>query len=281
MPLLVGNGTIGDGVLGQVPETHIVFSQMLPWDLLTVEQAQQQPGDAPGSVTKHHNLKRTYRRASFLTARLLANMGVAAPTPILERFSTPLGGAENASVVRNGDFSLDADNDGMPDEWDLSGSARSATSPRQKTELPDAPWAVQMASPPPKGDKKSSVMLAQYAVPMKQGQWYRISLFAKAEGLAASDIPLSITNTARWRSLFEYQRFTPEAEWKRFQFEVQSKETVEEKTRLQIWFDGPGNLWIADVRVEPIANPAQGRWLEGLYMDRPEEWDFPYRFFRW
>jgi hypothetical protein len=26
---------------------------------------------------------------------------------------------------------------------------------------------------------------------------------------------------------------------------------------------------------------AGGRWLEGLYLDVPEEWDDPYRFFRW
>jgi hypothetical protein len=23
------------------------------------------------------------------------------------------------------------------------------------------------------------------------------------------------------------------------------------------------------------------RWLEGLYLDKPEEWDDPYRHFRW
>ncbi|HEV8541464.1 MAG TPA: hypothetical protein VGR78_03645, partial [Verrucomicrobiae bacterium] len=23
------------------------------------------------------------------------------------------------------------------------------------------------------------------------------------------------------------------------------------------------------------------RWLKGLYVDQPEEWDDPYRFFRW
>jgi hypothetical protein len=23
------------------------------------------------------------------------------------------------------------------------------------------------------------------------------------------------------------------------------------------------------------------RWLDGLYLDPPEEWDDPYRFFRW
>jgi hypothetical protein len=27
--------------------------------------------------------------------------------------------------------------------------------------------------------------------------------------------------------------------------------------------------------------PTQGRWLEGLYVDRPLVWDDPYRFFRW
>jgi hypothetical protein len=29
------------------------------------------------------------------------------------------------------------------------------------------------------------------------------------------------------------------------------------------------------------AGPAETRWLNGLYLDVPEEWDDPYRFFRW
>jgi beta-galactosidase len=29
------------------------------------------------------------------------------------------------------------------------------------------------------------------------------------------------------------------------------------------------------------ANAAEKRWLDGLYLDAPEEWDDPYRFFRW
>jgi len=32
----------------------------------------------------------------------------------------------------------------------------------------------------------------------------------------------------------------------------------------------------------PIAASAgEQRWLEGLYLDQPVEWDDPYRFFRW
>jgi hypothetical protein len=282
LPLLGGDAGVGNGVLGQIRDANVVFSQMPPYSIFSFEAAQQTPpGTEPGSVTKHHNLKRTYRRASFLTARLLANMGVAATTPVLERFSTPLGGSEGPSVVKNGAFALDADGDDMADEWSVSTSGETAIWKREKTDVPDAEWALRLVSPPAEGDKKSSVMLAQYGVPMKAGQWYRISLLARAEGLEVTGIPLAVTDTSKWRSLFDYQRFAPASEWKRFQFQVQSKETVEEKTRLQIWYEGAGTLWIADVRIEPTADPAQGRWLEGLYMDRPEEWDYPYRFFRW
>ena len=29
------------------------------------------------------------------------------------------------------------------------------------------------------------------------------------------------------------------------------------------------------------ASGSEERWLDGLYLDAPEEWDDPYRFFRW
>jgi hypothetical protein len=29
------------------------------------------------------------------------------------------------------------------------------------------------------------------------------------------------------------------------------------------------------------ATRSEKRWLTGLYLDQPEEWDDPYRFFRW
>ncbi|MDH7571386.1 MAG: hypothetical protein QHJ73_17555, partial [Armatimonadota bacterium] len=38
---------------------------------------------------EQHNLRRTYRRSSCVLTRLLANLGVAAETPVIERFHTP------------------------------------------------------------------------------------------------------------------------------------------------------------------------------------------------
>jgi hypothetical protein len=33
---------------------------------------------------------------------------------------------------------------------------------------------------------------------------------------------------------------------------------------------------------EPVSpTEATKRWQTGLYLDQPEEWDDPYRFFRW
>ena len=34
-------------------------------------------------------------------------------------------------------------------------------------------------------------------------------------------------------------------------------------------------------RFRQPAAKSERRWLEGLYLDVPEEWDDPYRFFRW
>ena len=31
----------------------------------------------------------------------------------------------------------------------------------------------------------------------------------------------------------------------------------------------------------PVSGRHEKRWLAGLYLDTPEEWDYPYRFFRW
>jgi hypothetical protein len=49
-------------------------------------------GAAPWRFTynEQYNLRRTYRRASFLVTRLLANMGAACATPVLERFHSPV-----------------------------------------------------------------------------------------------------------------------------------------------------------------------------------------------
>jgi hypothetical protein len=42
-----------------------------------------------------------------------------------------------------------------------------------------------------------------------------------------------------------------------------------------------GTTPVPDRFATPLAASSERRWLEGLYLDQPAEWDDPYRFFRW
>jgi len=41
------------------------------------------------------------------------------------------------------------------------------------------------------------------------------------------------------------------------------------------------SLILARFNTPVNAAKSEKRWLDGLYLDQPEEWDDPYRFFRW
>ncbi|HMJ64998.1 MAG TPA: hypothetical protein VK615_06580, partial [Candidatus Binatia bacterium] len=75
-----GATPVANGVLATANNANVVFCQIVPWQF---------------DPTKQSNLKRTYRRASFVLTRLLNNLGVASSSPILTRFNTPLATAKS------------------------------------------------------------------------------------------------------------------------------------------------------------------------------------------
>ena len=228
------------------------------------------------------NLRRTFGRTPFAVSRLLGNLGVSGSTPLLERFGEPVGAAKGPSVVRNGDFSADASGKGLADEWEFSPIPNGATCTREALSGPEGGWAQLIAVPPvAAGAKAPEVMIAQHDLPIRGGQWYRLSLRTRAEGLTSKEISWTVQNTANWQTLFDYQNLSPKAEWQTNTIVLQAKDSAAKGSKFQIWFTGTGKLWLADVRLEPVADPTAGRWLDGLYLTRPTEWDDPYRFFGW
>jgi hypothetical protein len=98
IPLLASGPTrFGTGVLGVANDANLVFCQLVPWQF---------------DYEKQYNLKRTYRRVSFAVVRLLANAGIAAPTPILPRFAAPVVASKPESRWLDGLY-IDT-----PEEWD-------------------------------------------------------------------------------------------------------------------------------------------------------------------
>ncbi|MBT7298526.1 MAG: hypothetical protein HN849_03385, partial [Victivallales bacterium] len=236
------------------------------------------------SYQVNRNLRRTYRRSSFTLNRLLANMGAGATTPLLANLSTPPGGKGQATanpLIKNADLGLDGDQNGIADSWGCSLTGDGATRGREEIEPGSGKWSQRLSCPRPDAKGKSGAMLYQLGVPVIGDQWYRISLLAKSEGMDGTAPTLAISQTGPWQSLLPYQKFLPERDWKRFTFVLKGKSTEAKKTRLQIWHSGTGTVWYADIRMQAIAPPDQGRWLESYYVDVPEDWDDPYRFFRW
>jgi hypothetical protein len=108
MPLVMTGATpIGDGVLAQ--SSNVVFCQLAPQEFSGSARAESPFGI---DASEPSNLRRTYRRASFLLTRLMANMGAATSTPVLERFRRPVDKTKAESRWLAG-FYLDA-----PVEWD-------------------------------------------------------------------------------------------------------------------------------------------------------------------
>jgi len=97
LPLVSGGAAVfGDGVLGKARDSDVVFCQLAPWHF-----------DYSGEKM---NIKRTFRRVSCLTSRVVANMGAAGQTPLLAHVSRPVGEGETRWL--DGLY-LD-----VPEEWD-------------------------------------------------------------------------------------------------------------------------------------------------------------------
>ncbi len=104
LPLVTGGAeAYGNGVLAALGGAGVVFCQFAPWEVCGT------PKDARADVLPN-NLRRTFRRASFMLSRALANLGAAGSTPLLARFGSPAAKSEKRWLEG---LYLD-----RPQEWD-------------------------------------------------------------------------------------------------------------------------------------------------------------------
>ncbi len=104
MPLVSGGATVfGDGVLAKAQSANVIFCQFAPYDVYNEQSALSKD---------EFNVRKTYRRSSFMMTRLLANLGGTGSTPILERFHKPVAKGKLEARWSDGLY-LDA-----PMEWD-------------------------------------------------------------------------------------------------------------------------------------------------------------------
>lgn len=170
--------------------------------------------------------------------------------------------AQEENMVKNGNFEVDTDGDGMADYWQFSGD-KGVTAAWERDEGFAGKYSQKLIcteftdlSP------ASHAMLAQVnTLDLEKGKWYRISFAAKQHGISGRTAQVAISNMRPWRNCGLQESFRMSREWKRFEFVFQARETISDNIRLQLWYKSTGTFWLDDVRVEP-SEPAVRRYNE-------------------
>lgn len=164
------------------------------------------------------------------------------------------GLAESGNLVFNGDFEQDADHDGVPDGWQTAGR-REIQQTLSLDRGRDGGHAAKLScSRFVGGSPDSHVMLCQVGrVSVRAGQWYRLTFWAKQEGMERPVCEVAVSNTRPWYSSGVHGSFVVSRQWRRVEILARAERDVAAETsRLQFWFRGTGTLWLDDVVLEPV-----------------------------
>jgi len=270
VPLVQGGArVVGNGVLAEANNAKVVFCQIAPW---------QFPYKIP------QNSKRTFRRTSCTLSRILGNMGVRVETGVLDRFATPVTDTPGAKIegvsvwYEQGDrmFPLAGRWKGMP-------LAKDAAAPAgwDSAAFNDDAW---------RSIKVPGLWEDQFEdLVDHNGLFLYRKTFELSAAAAGRDLVLSLgaIDDEDWTSVNGVAvgsitaTTNPKNYWMAARrYRVPASALKAGKNVLAIK--------VSDLRqaggIKGMMAPAGmggARWLRGLYLDKPEQWDYPYRFFRW
>ncbi len=163
------------------------------------------------------------------------------------------GAQENGSLVVNGDFSVDADADGIADGWRFVPNAP-----------PEELRATLSMEPLPGGGfaqkidcshfETGHVMLAQVGtVSIQRGQWYELVVRFRGENL--SEAWVLMQDTDGWKPVSRSFSLRPREQWREVRLLFEAKRDSHQTNRLQVWFTSTGTLWLSDLRITPAPAP--------------------------
>jgi hypothetical protein len=191
----------------------------------------------------------------------LRNM-TAAALILLTAFCVCRG--QPADMVRNGDFELDTDGDGMADAWQFSGDRGILVTWARDAGF-HGPFSQKLQCTQFTGTTSAShAMLCQLnTLQLEKGRWYKISFAAKEQGIPGGGVNVAISDTRVWQNCGLSESFRARPNWREFEFVFQATRTISDHTRLQFWYTSTGTFWLDHVRLEP-SEPVQRRYTEVL-----------------
>ena len=159
------------------------------------------------------------------------------------------GHATETNLVTNGSFEQRQRKAGVPDDWSSAGNPAIHQQLTVDTGR-DGQRCAKLTCTEFNGDGPDfHAMICQTGkVSVRQGQWFRISFWAKADGIKGGAVEVALTDTRRWENAGLEEVFSPGAQWAQFEFLFRAREDLAASaSRLQFWFKGTGTLWLDDV----------------------------------
>jgi hypothetical protein len=161
------------------------------------------------------------------------------------------GGAGN--LVRNPSFEEQSDRNGAPAAWQASGNPRRVAQTLRLDRGRDGKHCARLACTRfTGGTPDAHAMICQMGVPVRQGQSYRLVLWARAEKLEGDTVQVALSDTSNWSNCGLQESFAPTPQWSRCEFVFRATRTCSASTRFQIWFTSTGALWLDDVELVEI-----------------------------
>ncbi len=167
--------------------------------------------------------------------------------------------ADGENLIINGSFEEVRTRTGAPDGWTTSGNP----SLRQRLTVDagrNGGHGARLDCTVFDGDGPDfHAMICQVGkVGVRRGQRYRLTFWAKAEGLKAGGVDVSLVNTRDWVGSGIEGTFTPGPRWARFEFLFPCQHDVPAATsRLQVWFKSTGTLWLDDLTLAETSDKPQ------------------------
>ena len=170
-----------------------------------------------------------------------------------------LGHAAETNLVANGSFELSQRKAGAPDNWSSAGNPAIHQQLTLDTGR-DGKRCAKLACIEFDGDGPDfHAMICQTGrISVRQGQWYRISFWAKADGIKGGAVEVALTDMRHWENAGLEEVFSPGGQWAQFEFLFRAHaDLAASATRLQYWFKGMGTLWLDDVVLTESAGGQQ------------------------
>jgi len=167
----------------------------------------------------------------------------------------PLHAGPAGNLVYNGSFEQDGDHDGVPDGWRTAGRRQIQQSLSLDEGHAGGRAAKLVCTHYVGGTPDSHAMICQVGkVPVRRGQWYRLSFWAKGSGIRRKLCQVAISNTRPWQASGIAGTFAVSQRWRRVELLCRAERDVPAETsRLQFWFQSTGTLWLDDVVLVPVS----------------------------